>query len=53
MSRIMRLSDLGRIVTGNTPKTSDVRNYNSKDICFVKPSDIPVDCIGRLRESEF
>ncbi len=53
MSRIMRLSDLGRIVTGNTPKTSDFRNYNSKDICFVKPSDIPVDCIGRLRESEF
>lgn len=53
MSRMMRLSDLGRIVTGNTPKTSDFRNYNSKDICFVKPSDIPVDCIGRLRESEF
>ena len=35
-----RLGDVGKVITGNTPKTSDMQNYASKDICFVKPSDI-------------
>ena len=35
-----KLKDIGTIITGNTPKTSDNRNYDSNDICFVKPSDI-------------
>ena len=35
-----RLGDIGKIITGNTPKTSEIENYSSNDICFVKPSDI-------------
>ena len=37
---MVRLGDLGQIITGNTPKTTDAENYASKDIAFIKPSDI-------------
>lgn len=40
---MVRLSETGKIITGNTPKTSDQKNYASNDIPFVKPSDIS-DC---------
>ena len=33
-----RISDLGRIVTGKTPRTSNVQNYGG-DIPFLTPSD--------------
>ena len=36
----VKLGELGKIITGNTPKTSETENYNSNDICFIKPSDI-------------
>ena len=48
-----RLEDIGKIITGNTPKTSDVLNYSSNDICFVKPSDISDGEITMLTDSEF
>ena len=48
-----RLSDVGKIITGNTPKTSDALNYSSNDICFVKPSDILDGEITMLTDSEF
>ena len=48
-----RLRDLGKVVTGNTPKTSESRNYESNDICFVKPSDIVDGGITDLKASEF
>lgn len=35
----VKLKDIGEIVTGNTPKTSDAENYSSNDIPFLKPSD--------------
>lgn len=41
--KIVRLEDIGRIVTGNTPKTSIVSNYESKDVSFYKPSDFNDD----------
>ena len=47
-----KLKDIGTIITGNTPKTSDNRNYDSKDICFVKPSDIDDNELSDLRNSE-
>ena len=50
---IVKLRDIGTIVTGNTPKTSEKENYISKDIPFVKPSDISDDEITYLTESEF
>ena len=48
-----RLGDVGKVVTGNTPKTSDSQNYASNDICFVKPSDIADGIVTYLNDSEF
>ena len=48
-----RLGDVGKIITGNTPKTSDALNYSSNDICFVKPSDILGGEITVITDSEF
>lgn len=48
-----KLGEVGRIITGSTPSTKDADNYNSNDVCFVKPSDIPKNGIGLLYNSEF
>ncbi len=48
-----RLGDLGEIITGNTPKTSEPENYASDDICFVKPSDISDGNVTIIERSEF
>ncbi|MBD5155673.1 MAG: restriction endonuclease subunit S [Oscillibacter sp.] len=53
MTKVVQLKDIATIMTGNTPKTSDVENYNSNDICFIKPSDISESEIVELSESEF
>lgn len=47
-----KLGDVGVIITGNTPKTSDNKNYDSNDICFIKPSDID-DELTDLYNSEY
>ena len=44
----VKLGDIGAILTGNTPKTSDGKNYISKDINFIKPSDIDEDKITNI-----
>lgn len=46
------LADLGRILTGNTPKKSDEKNYLSNDIYFIKPSDFVNDRITQLYDAE-
>ena len=51
--RSARLKELGEIITGNTPKTSEIQNYESDDICFVKPSDIDDKSISKLKNSEY
>lgn len=48
-----KLSDIGKIITGNTPKTSDSKNYDSNDIPFVKPSDIFDDEITSIDSTEY
>ena len=48
-----RLGDIGQIITGNTPKKADIENYSSKDIAFIKPSDIQEDRLTILSEAEF
>lgn len=48
-----KLKDIGVIITGNTPKTSDPKNYETTDIPFIKPSDISDDAISYLHKSEF
>ena len=35
---VMCLSDLGQVITGNTPSKSIDDFYDSEDICFVKPN---------------
>lgn len=49
----VKLNETGKIITGNTPKTSEVENYSSNDIPFIKPSDILEDDIVSIRKSEF
>lgn len=49
---MMRLGDLGTIVTGNTPKTKDKRNYLTKNICFFKPSDFEEKKVNALNKSQ-
>ena len=48
-----RLGDIGKVITGNTPKTSDSQNYASNDVCFAKPSDIVDGTVTYLENSEF
>lgn len=35
-----KIKDLGTIITGYTPKTSDQKNYYSSDYMFVSPTDL-------------
>ena len=53
MARVRKLKELGEIITGSTPSMSDSRNYESNDICFIKPSDIHEEAITALESSEF
>lgn len=47
---VEKVGSLGRVVTGNTPKTNDPDNYNG-DIPFVSPSDIDDGMIVRSTKS--
>lgn len=49
----VKLGDIGVILTGNTPKTSDEKNYISKDINFIKPSDIDEDKVTDISTSDY
>ena len=49
---MVRLGDIGRIVTGSTPKTSEKLNYASGDLNFFKPSDFNEEIINLLTRSE-
>lgn len=49
----VKLKETGKIITGNTPKTSEAENYSSNDIPFIKPSDIHENDILRIGESEY
>ncbi len=51
--KTVKLSDVCEIVTGNTPSTKNENYYSSNDIPFVKPSDLPMEYISTLDDSEF
>lgn len=51
--KYQRLDEVGLIVTGSTPPTSNAENYSSHDRCFVKPSDIAKYEISIINDSEF
>lgn len=44
----VRLSELGQIVTGNTPKKSKKENYESNEIKFFKPGNFKGNQIAKL-----
>lgn len=46
--KMVKLGDLGKIVTGTTPPKSNAAFYNSNDISFFKPDDMERDCITNL-----
>ena len=50
--QMVRLVDVGTIVTGSTPKTNDMKNYDSCDINFYKPGDFKEGTITDLVVSE-
>jgi type I restriction enzyme, S subunit len=39
-TRRIRIDELGQVITGTTPKTTDQSNYNPPECCFVSPADI-------------
>lgn len=47
-----KLEEIGKIITGNTPKTSDGNNYSQKDIKFIKPSGILENEVTELSHAE-
>ena len=53
MATVLKLKELGKIITGNTPRVSDLKNYSSNDINFVKPSDFLESEITYIDSSEF
>ena len=53
MSQWVQLRDIGKIVTGNTPTKSDLNNYKSKDIHFIKPSDLSDSHVIDIVDSEY
>lgn len=49
---VMCLSDLGQVITGNTPSKSIDDFYDSEDICFVKPSDFYSNSLSKIDKTE-
>lgn len=50
---IKQISEIGKVITGNTPSTKDGENYSTSDYCFVKPSDIDKEGVSYIDDSEF
>ena len=50
--KMVKLGEVGVIITGNTPKTSDKENYLTNNISFYKPSDIVENNVSYLNSSE-
>lgn len=53
MSCTKKLCEVGKIITGNTPPTSQKEYYSSNDIYFVKPSDFCDTSITSIHNSVF
>jgi len=49
---MVRLGDVGTVITGNTPKTSDEKNYSSNDLDFFKPGDMAEGAISVLTAAQ-
>lgn len=49
--RQVKLGELGRIITGNTPSKKKKEYYDSEHIAFIKPNNFNTDKITELSES--
>jgi type I restriction enzyme S subunit len=49
---MVRLGDIGKVITGNTPKTNDRNNYSACDIPFFKPGDFVEYVVSPLLSAE-
>lgn len=47
-----KLSEIGEVVTGKTPKKNNPEFYNSKDIMFIKPDDLSQDNINMINKTK-
>jgi type I restriction enzyme S subunit len=48
----VKLSDLGKILTGNTPPTKCEEYYNSNDVMFIKPDDLKENTLNKINNSK-
>ena len=48
-----KLGEVGSVITGSTPPTKEEKNYESNDVCFIKPSDFLENGINYLSNSEY
>lgn len=48
----VKLSDLGKILTGNTPSTKCADYYNSNDVMFIKPDDLRENKLNKINTSK-
>lgn len=46
--KMVKLGDVGLIVTGNTPPTKNSEYYENMDIPFYKPNDLKEDTVSKL-----
>ncbi|SHH49494.1 restriction endonuclease subunit S [Tepidibacter thalassicus] len=47
----VKLKEIGKIITGNTPSKKNDEYYNSNDIMFIKPNDINTEKVSILENS--
>lgn len=50
--RKVKLSDIGQILTGNTPSTKNEEYYNSSDFMFIKPDDFQKNALNNISVSK-
>ena len=48
---LVQISDIGKVITGNTPSKKKNEYYNSNDIMFIKPNDFEINKISSLCSS--
>ncbi|APC38883.1 restriction endonuclease subunit S [Clostridium estertheticum] len=48
----VKLSEVGKILTGNTPSTKCIEYYNSNDVMFIKPNDLKENTFNKISYSK-
>ena len=48
----VKISDLGKILTGNTPSTKCEEYYSSNDVMFIRPDDLRQNTLNKINTSK-